>query len=275
VRHMTLADTDWAGIADAYNIVYEGYVMPFTVTAEWAEQHVRRFQIDLQRSPLWRDDEGNIVAMAALGVRGERGWVGGFGVASGFRGRGLSHALLDTVTDAARALGLRQVQLEVFTTNTAAIRTYQRGGYVHQRDLLILQRPAGPPSVDVDTTLVTPADPHRLLAARERIGSAPDWARERQSYAIFDDLQGLAVGDPDAPLALALYRAVEGIPRIHDIAALDVDSAQTLLAALIERFPEQAMLLVNEPEGSEALPALFDAGWQETSRQHEMLLTLA
>jgi ribosomal protein S18 acetylase RimI-like enzyme len=274
VQKLTLADTDWTGIAQAYNVVYEGYVMPFNVTAEWAEQHVTRLRIDREQSPLWIDDHGNVIAMAALAVLGRRGWVGGFGVSREYRGQGLGHTLLASVLAAARKLRLQSVQLEVFTTNTAAIRTYERGGFVHQRDLLILRRDAGPMQVDVDVTLARPADPRMLLAARKRVGSPPDWAREPENLVHVDDLQGLVVGNEDAPLALALYRVVDGTPRLHDVAALDLSAAHAVVAALVARFPKQQLLLVNEPEGSSALPALLDAGWVETAQQHELVLAL-
>ncbi len=81
MRRTTLSDLDAAGIAAAFNRVYQGYAIPVAVDAAWAERHARNFAIDLAASPLWLDDDGQTFGLAVLGVRGERGWVGGFGLA--------------------------------------------------------------------------------------------------------------------------------------------------------------------------------------------------
>jgi GNAT superfamily N-acetyltransferase len=273
-QRTSLAALNAADIAAVYSTVYEDYVVPFNVSADWARQHIARHDIDLDRSPLWLDADGQTVAMAALGVRGKRSWVGGFGVARPYRGRGLSRALVEEIIDIANRGGLKRLQLEVITTNHIAIRTYQRAGFEHARDLLILSREPEPLTVDIDSTLVVSADPAQVLTARAGIGPSPDWSREPSSLAALGDLEALIVGDADAPLALALYRLANGALRLHDLAASDVAAAQALLASIIERWPETAISLVNEPEGSEVLPALFDAGWVEVMRQHEMVLDL-
>jgi hypothetical protein len=172
----------------------------------------------------------------------------------------------------ARGIELRQVQLEVIVGNNRAIRAYERAGFKHMRDLLILSRPAGPWPIDVDTTIVVEADAGALLAARGRMaGEAPNWQREPASLAGEAELRGLAIGSLDAPMAVAFYEPRGTGIRLLDITALDVMSAQAMLAELVERFPDTTITLVNEPEGSAVLPALLDGGWEERMRQHEMV----
>jgi hypothetical protein len=77
MNQTTLAALDYAALADAFNRVYEGYIVPFNVGVDWVEQHIRANDIDRSLSPLWLDDDGEVVGMALLGVRGARGWVGG------------------------------------------------------------------------------------------------------------------------------------------------------------------------------------------------------
>src|SRR4051794_36292166 len=138
MHETTLATLSPAELAAAFNTVYTDYVVPFVVNEAWARQHVAANSIALEHSPLWLDDSGALVALAALGVRGERGWVGGFGVAPDYRGQGLSRQLARATLDRARQASLRRVQLEVITSNARAIRTYERAGFVRTRDLLIL-----------------------------------------------------------------------------------------------------------------------------------------
>lgn len=276
IRQRFADDVGYDELAAAFNAVYEDYVMPVNVSADWVQAHVAANDIDLSASPYWTTAAGAPIGLSLLGIRGERGWIGGFGIAKDHRGQGLSHRLLATATDIARAHELHRVQLEVITTNPRAIHAYEAGGFVHERELLVLSRPAGPAHVDVDTTAACEADAEQLLHARQRMpAAAPSWQREAPGFRFTPDLHGLVVGDPAAPLALCVYQVREQGARLADIAALDDLAAQLLLAALVERVPDRAISLLNEPEGSAALPALQDAGWTETLRQHEMAIALA
>jgi ribosomal protein S18 acetylase RimI-like enzyme len=270
-----LSTVDSQAIADAFNAVYEDYVMPFNLTAEQVERHISGNDIDLDASPLWLDEDGAVVGMAMLGVRDDRGWVGGFGIAKPYRGRGLSHQLIQDVIERGKGINLREVILEVITSNTAAIRTYERAGFDHYRDLLILLRRPADLTLDIDTSAVTQADPNLLLANRPQTDDPPAWQHEPPSLIGDQKLTGLVLGPVDAPLAMGVYLHPDDTSiRIADMAAIDLDSAQTLLAALIQREPDKSIALVNEPEGSNSLTALYDLGWQKVMRQHEMRLEL-
>src|SRR6476646_7300501 len=101
---VTMHESDLTGlsaaeIAAAFNLVYTDYLVPFVMSEAAARYHVAAYAIDLARSLLWRDDAGSISGLGALGVRGERGWVGGFGLAPASRGRGLSGALMTSLLD--------------------------------------------------------------------------------------------------------------------------------------------------------------------------------
>ncbi|HET9467706.1 MAG TPA: GNAT family N-acetyltransferase [Vicinamibacterales bacterium] len=54
----------------------------------------------------------------------------GMGVLPAYRGAGLGRRLLSETLDAARALDIERVELEVFASNTAAIALYERLGFV-------------------------------------------------------------------------------------------------------------------------------------------------
>jgi ribosomal protein S18 acetylase RimI-like enzyme len=54
----------------------------------------------------------------------------GMGVLSGFRGRGVGERLITRALGAAKGAGLERVELEVFASNTPAIRLYEKVGFV-------------------------------------------------------------------------------------------------------------------------------------------------
>ena len=56
----------------------------------------------------------------------------GMGIAPGFRGRGIGRRLMDATITAARDAGLTRIGLEVFSSNTNAIRLYERYGFEHE-----------------------------------------------------------------------------------------------------------------------------------------------
>lgn len=274
MRETTLATLDHAGLAAAFTKVYQDYLVPFVVDASWAGPHVAANDLDLEHSPLWLDDEGKVVALAALGRRGERGWVGGFGVAPEHRGRGLAARLIDALLTSAHGVGLAEVQLEVIAGNTRAIRTYERAGFVRTRDLRILARPDDAPMPEPGGDVFAAA-PDQLLPHGTRLrATRPAWQRESASLAHLTGLSGLATGSADAPTAYLLYRAGETSAGIVDFAAPTVELALTLAAALARLLPGRTLRISNEPEESPTCAALDRLGWRETLRQHEMIITL-
>ena len=56
----------------------------------------------------------------------------GMGLLPHVQGRGLGRRLAEVTVDAARARGVERIELEVFASNTRAIRLYERLGFVHE-----------------------------------------------------------------------------------------------------------------------------------------------
>ena len=54
----------------------------------------------------------------------------GMGVRKDFRRLGIGTRLLDHTIGEARAMGLERIQLEVFASNTPAVRLYEKAGFV-------------------------------------------------------------------------------------------------------------------------------------------------
>lgn len=274
MQQSTLATLDHEGIADAYNQVYAGYIMPFHVEPLFAQQIEARFDISFVDSPLWLDDAGNVLGLAALAIRGTHGWIGGFGIAEAARGQGLSHALATATIASARAAGISRLWLEVLSPNTRAIRTYERAGFSKTRDLVVLSRTvrdiATPDPGPVQVLPVTP----NLISARLSLPCPPAWQRHPQSYPALEGLESLVIGTMAEPRAIAVYQDSATGVSVIDIAAADADAAQRLAGALVRLAPDRALQIINEPADSPLLPALLAAGWTEVIRQYEMVHNL-
>ena len=266
LERTTLAALDHDGLVAAFARAYEDYVVPLRFDSERLRLHVDAHDIALAHSPLWRDRAGGFVALAMLGIRGDRGWIGGFGLAPAHRGRGLSHPLCAEVIDRASTLGLARLQLEVIEGNARAIATYERAGFVRTRALCSYRRApaAASPSAELQ---ITELDVGALAWSRR--SAAPAWQREPASVLRMPALRAIACGD-----AIAVVQPTEDAVQVLALFADDDAAAARLLDAVASLDPDRPSLVVNEPEGSPAERAMARGHWSAIVRQHEMVLAL-
>jgi ribosomal protein S18 acetylase RimI-like enzyme len=273
----TLASCDDTARAAAFNAVYAQYLMPFTMTPEQTRRHIESTAIDPTRSPLWLDDTGAVQAMAALGIRSQRGWIGGLGIAPAYRGQRLGHALLRETLALARRAGLRHLELEVLVGNAAAIHVYECGGFRRQAsDLIGLAgvlrvRPAAEDGFTVREVGLEQA--HEALADLRPV--APCWQREDETVRRLPALHGALVLAQERNQAALVYRVSETDVVLADAAARTAPAATALIQRLAADWPARRIQLSNEPEGSTFAQALLDAGCTEVWRQHRMVCTLS
>ena len=257
-----------AELARLWNQGYEGYFVPITFSETQMEAHLRCGDIDLGRS-LVLVDGGTPAGFSYLGVRGNRGWIGGFGIAPSHRGRGLSYPLFAEHVRRIAEDGPARVQLEVFTQNWAA-KVYERAGFRTTRRLPYLVG-AAPASGEA----LPSATPAELLAHHARLhgGFPASWNRETawlEKRLPEVSARALAAGPMDAPSAYVIYAEAGDAVRVMDVAAADEEAAARLVAALGAIAPGRTVSVVNEPEGSPVHRAFTVAGWGEHSAQLEM-----
>jgi GNAT superfamily N-acetyltransferase len=77
-----------AELASVFTASYDGYFIPIAVDDNQLRYMVEVFDLDLSRS-LVAVERGRPVALANLGRRGERTWLGGVGVVPDHRGSGI------------------------------------------------------------------------------------------------------------------------------------------------------------------------------------------
>ncbi|PYT03472.1 MAG: hypothetical protein DMF65_04155 [Acidobacteria bacterium] len=139
LRFVPAASVSLEEYAAGFTASFVGYHFNLTLDAARLARKIRVEQHDLQHSLVAYEGE-ELVGVAALAIRGEAGWVGGFGVVPRRRGRGLGRLLMAALLEQARACRLRRLTLEVLAQNAAARRLYEGAGMRVTRDLLILAR---------------------------------------------------------------------------------------------------------------------------------------
>jgi len=240
------------------------------MTAEWFRDHVARNDVDLARSPRWAVD-GELSGAALLAFRGERAWVGAFGVVPAFRGRGLAGRYLDRTVALARAGGATTVELEVLEHNAGAIRLYERGGFQQIGELIVWTRA---PLGDGHATAAADARDAAELEAFVR-APATCWQRELRSVLAASPFETFVAGAAAAPDAYAFVRRGPDRAALLDAGARDLASARALLGVLDTRVRDQPLMLVNEPPHGPLHDALAaHGGWRELARQRRMRIDL-
>ena len=275
VQFQSAAAYSLDALGDIFTRSFEGYFYAATVTAPMLSARVRAENLDLHRSLVMLLD-GQPAGIALLGLRGDRAWCGGFGVAAQARGRGHAHRLAAAMLDQARQAGMRDFSLEVLTRNAAAIKTYLGAGMQVRRDLRVLEwrsESAQPTGAGGGPELVGwPLQ--RLLADFDRLHPVPAaWQRDLPSLLVRAGLQSLALLDAGRVSGYVLFQLdAAGNARLADLGAEQVEQARMLLAGLQQR--AQQIASVNEAADSPLMPAFDALGFVETDRQHELVLQL-
>ena len=286
-------------LVEAWNAAYAGYFVDVSRDATGLRAHVEAGSIDLGRSVVLRDG-GRPIALSLLGARpvdtsddavGERGWIGGFGVAPSHRGHGVAGRLIDEQLDVARRSGVAFVDLEVLTQNWAR-RVYERAGFTVRRRLLVLSGPLDPTTTAGDT----PDPPGWLLTSRATEVEASvrgmaaisgchraPWGREPTHLGLDADVVVLSTGPGSGTVPQAgdeadgilLLRPLPERVAVLAAAARDDRAAHRLARGLAREYAGTTCRVVNEPEGSPLVAALGAVGMVEELAQHEMRVELS
>ncbi|MFN2527139.1 MAG: GNAT family N-acetyltransferase [Candidatus Baltobacteraceae bacterium] len=259
----TLKDVDLATITAALTAAYTGYFVPLTFSEAATATYLRVNDIVPEASPIWLDD-GQPVAIGAVGVRGNRGWVGAFGIAPEYRGKGLAQAMFGELVRLAKSQGVAAVTLEVLKENIRARAIYQRAGFKVTRKLFWLERESIPGS-DEDAQVAPVAE---FVETEIEGAPAPCWQRESRSIQLRSpQLAAVQSGE-----SFAVYRADGDDASIWKTSL--GGGGDAVLAAIARIAGARTVSVTNEPEGSPLLLQLYDRAWSPTAVQYEMLLTL-
>lgn len=258
-------------ISEMHNASFHGYAMPFEMTPEMTATFWRINDIDALRSVVMHDENGTFVGMARIGIRGRRGWCGGFGIVPEFRGSGASRLLAEEMVRVARECELATLQLEVLTQNERARRLYERVGFTITRRLFGLEialcsLPVGP-ALRVERMAVESVL-DRLTGILQ-----PCWGCEPATILVAN-CEALVISRSVGQLDGVIVQHGQRVGILASFFSSELSEAE--LAALLQQAASEAddILVYNEPEGSPYLERYRALGFSEFFSQYEMQLTL-
>jgi GNAT superfamily N-acetyltransferase len=268
-------------LAGLLNACYEDYVTPIRFRSGQFDFFVRAHDVLLEQSLVARDGD-DLIGLALLARRGERGWISGLGVLPDHRRQGVARAMMTTVTDNARRSGITRLQLEVHSNNQPAIELYTDLGWQMGRELLVWERPDFQGPLPIHRERWVEMEPDFLL---ENYFDAwheepPCWQREKATLLRYTDIgmKAWAIVRDDGPVAYLLgFEPNEGRMPLMDVAvdpAVGYKSAGRAILQNLHLAYKTTPQLPNEPVASK-LNFLFAAmSYQVVLRQNEMTLDL-
>ncbi len=275
-----VADVNFETFTHTFNMAYSDYFVPISMTPSAFRHLIVREDLDLAASVVAVNGV-EMVGTGLLGIRGQRGWIGGMGVIPTRRRQGIGRQMMCYLLDRVRERALEQVNLEVIEANTGARALYQKLGFTHRRYLLILERepgflPAMPPGYNIQQR-----EPDDLLAYftafhdtspncwQRGLRSLQGLAAHANGWAVLQNgnLQGYALGWADQYGIRLVDLAVDPT---GDRVAL----AQALLVHLHQQHPEASGSIYNLAEDDPVASAFTVTGYTVSFRQHEMTLSL-
>lgn len=264
----------------AMNAAFSDYVVPMSLTLEQFEHFQRQRGFVAAQSFVAL--EGNEIAAFWLSglpdpYNGNRAYTLSVGTHPGHRRKGLSRRLLEAVVDAQRQNGTSGLLLEVITSNSAAISSYESFGFCRYRTLRVLNLETEPPAAKQ----AHPVCPLDLSDLPENGAGYFDTAPTPQNSstalrALKPDFHLLGVRQNGALLGWgAAYPdgAVAQIAVADKVRRQGIGSA--ILRALWHAADQPSLTFVNVDATATGVNAFLDrAGAEELLQQYEMRLDL-
>jgi GNAT superfamily N-acetyltransferase len=258
-----------AELTELWNRAYQSYFVPLVFTEAILSHHLRRCGVELDRSMVGRID-GELFGLSLAAIRGERAWIGGFGVAVEHRRKGLASRMLADHLMRLDLAGIAETTLEVISQNPARA-VYRCCGFTERGGPLLVLGGTPTPVSDasgVELDLPTLAEAHGRIAHR----SPMTWRRDLPTLE--DDLkhgaQAFGVFRGGEVSAFAVVQDMHAQTGLLDAAAADVEAGRELLDAMANRKPGRTLRLIDEPEDSPLAAVMREAGFKVALTQTEM-----
>jgi ribosomal protein S18 acetylase RimI-like enzyme len=259
-------------LTNAYNQTRVDYMVPMPMNAARLAAYVKTYDVDMERS--WIAVDGNeILGLAMLGVRPGRTWITRLGVLPVRRRRGAGEALVLALLEGTRQLGRPLSILEVIKGNFPALQLFLKVGFRQTRELVVLRRPPGLPTL-------SPVHKAVWLEKEEALDRLctqpvrPAWTNELESYINAGEAQGLEVNLGYSGHGWLVFRR-QKFMLSHFVFHTETGDPEAVTTALVmnlyNRFPHIDTYIENVPANDPHLPALMQMGFFEVFRRVEMV----
>jgi CheY-like chemotaxis protein/ribosomal protein S18 acetylase RimI-like enzyme len=258
-------------LTEAYNQTRIDYLVPMPMSVARLAEYVHMYDVDIERSVVAMDGD-QMLGLGMLGVRPGYTWITRLGVLPNRRRRGVGEAIFLYLLAASERIGVALATLEVIKGNEPAHKLFVKWGFHETRELIILRRPPGLPSVVPSGQFrwLDKAEALKLVETRPRPLS---WINAPASLANTDHVMGLTVTLPDGSrgwLVFQKQRFVLTKLTIRTIRGDPVVVGRVLFAHLYQQYPDMDSNIENVVTTNPHLPAFFEAGFVEAFRRTEM-----
>ena len=263
-----------AELAAMVNRSYEQSYLPLQQTALELANYCQYNNMDLGNTVVMFDGD-SFVGCSMLATRGQRGWLGGFGIVPQYRGQGAGKALLTRQLAVARALGLAQIQLEVPLQTAEATRLGESAGFKSRRGVLDLLLATDALPQPVSTANISKREPEAMMDWLLQ-GQQPAWTRERINLQIKGgDAVVLTRADGTSTVMMYRRRGSQGEKvQLYAVALTEPSSDNFALMLRHAAAGATTISIHNEPEGTALHLACTALGFAEEHRYHEMAIEL-
>ncbi len=263
-------------LAGLYNQTRVDYLVPMPMNADRLEEYVRDFNIDLSRSCVASDANGQILGLNMLGVRGTKAWVTRLGVLTNVRRQGIGSALMDWALAHADALGVQETFLEVIKSNSPAHALFLAKGFTGTGEYLVLRRaphPA-PDAMQAEMDVLPSAQTLELLQTCPQYLT---WVNAYESMKNAIDLEGMRIRLSNGGRGWIAYRNNKFTLRSslsHLVLYVEAgDSAEVgmqLLLNLHKKYPRYDTYAENIRQDEKYLSAFYALGYFQNFSRIEM-----
>lgn len=193
-------------LTDLYNQTRVDYLVPMPMSAERLSEYVRDFDVDLSRSCIVREVEGQTLGLAMLGLRPGRAWVTRLGVLPGTRRHGVGAMLMDCMLENAERVGVEETILEVIQDNAPAYNLFLSKGFEETGSWLVMRRAPRPVSAAPQGD-VEPLTREQALEALRAYPRHVTWINAYESMSNAPDVEGMRIQLSNGGRGWIVYRS--------------------------------------------------------------------
>lgn len=190
-------------LASIYNETRVDYLVPMPMNALRLEEYVRDYDVDLKRSVIAMSG-GRVQGIGMLGLRGQHAWITRLGVMPLIRRRGIGDAILYTLVNTSKFLGVERMSAEVIKGNQPARGLLMKYGFNEGKEYLILRRPPKPIS-DIPNGQVCWLNRDEIIQCLAAL-EGESWINARESMANAPTLRGMRLVLPDGSSGWVVFK---------------------------------------------------------------------
>lgn len=217
----TLEHTPLEDITDVLNHSFSDYIVPLKLTEEQLrfKMTAEDIRTDLSYGVFL---SGRLVGFMLHGLRESVSGLTAYNAATGvipeFRGKGLTAGMYAELEPKLRRLGVKHMVLEVISTNTSAIKAYEKEGYTKSRTLDCYVGTVKPDDEATEITVKELSLPEwQHLDAQQTV--RPSWQNESPSIMnIAERCRILGAFNAGKPVGYVVYQPATG--KLHQLCVM-------------------------------------------------------